>query len=232
MPQLLDKTGLQHYANKMVLAENRKVGSKPLPTALNDIDTAIDGMKTLFDQEYGTVLDMKLTNTENIFSVGQGEPVDKRNEVENSFTDIAEIKGNSLVNIFKGVTHLPTSNVQTVFDGNKITYSKRSEYTGNLYPGFLCGIVPCQQLKTNTIYTLIFNSEQEIKSFGVAFQITGGSITNQSQKKVEKGNNFITFTTPSSFNNYPYPSFYLRAFDGLPTDTAYVIKDIIVLQGD
>lgn len=231
MPQLLDKTGLQHYANKMVLAENRKVGSKPLPTALNDIDTAIDKMKTLFDQEYGTALDMKLENTKNVFSIGTESNLDKRNEVENSFTDI-EIKGDTLVNLFKNVTHLPTSNVETVFDGNKITYSKKTDYTGNIYPEFICGTVPSQELKTNTVYTLIFESEHEIESFGIAFQLADGNITNSSQKRIVKGRNFLVFTSPESFDNYTFKSFYLRVFNGLPTDTTYVIKNLIFLEGD
>ena len=38
MATLINNAGVQHYANKMVLAENRKVGSKSLPTALADID--------------------------------------------------------------------------------------------------------------------------------------------------------------------------------------------------
>ena len=42
MAQILDKQVLQHYANKMCNADNRKVGSKSLPTVLNDIDTAIE----------------------------------------------------------------------------------------------------------------------------------------------------------------------------------------------
>ena len=99
MAQILDKQGLQHYANKMCNADNRKVGSKNLPTALNDIDTAIDGFKTLFESEYGSALDMKLENNENAFSVGTGTNIDKRSEVENSFTDV-ELSGNSLVNLF------------------------------------------------------------------------------------------------------------------------------------
>ena len=98
MATLINNAGVQHYANKMVLAENRKVGSKNLPTALADIDNLIDEMKTHFDAEYGSALDMKLENNENVFSVGTGTNVDKRSEVENSFTDV-ELSGNSLVNI-------------------------------------------------------------------------------------------------------------------------------------
>ena len=98
MTTLINKESTQHYANKIVLAENRKVGSKSLPTALNEIDALIDEMKTYFDAEYGSALDMKLKNNENIFSVGAGIDIDKRNEVENSFTDV-ELSGNSLVNL-------------------------------------------------------------------------------------------------------------------------------------
>ena len=98
MATLINNAGVQHYANKMVLAENRKVGSKSLPTALADIDNLIDEMKTQFDAEYGSALDMKLENNENVFSIGTGTNVDKSSEVENSFTDV-ELSGNSLVNI-------------------------------------------------------------------------------------------------------------------------------------
>ena len=98
MTTLINKESTQHYANKMVLAENRKVGSKSLPAALNEIDALIDEMKTYFDAEYGSALDMKLENNKNVFSVGTGTNVDKRSEVENSFTDV-ELSGNSLVNI-------------------------------------------------------------------------------------------------------------------------------------
>ena len=98
MTTLINKESTQHYANKMVLAENRKVGSKSLPTALNEIDALIDEMKTYFDAEYGSALDMKLENNKNVFSVGTGTNIDKRSEVENSFTDV-ELSGNSLVNI-------------------------------------------------------------------------------------------------------------------------------------
>lgn len=98
--QVLDKQGLQHYATKMCNAENRKVGSKSLPTALNDIDIAIDGFKTLFDNEYGTPVTATIKNDSNSFTVGVGNGIDKSNEVENSFTDIT-IKGNTFKNLCK-----------------------------------------------------------------------------------------------------------------------------------
>ena len=116
MAQILDKQGLQHYANKMCNADNRKVGSKNLPTALNDIDTAIDGFKTLFESEYGSALNMKLENNENVFSVGTGTNIDKRSEVENSFTDV-ELSGNSLVNLFK---NFEEKSVNRVTEGENI----------------------------------------------------------------------------------------------------------------
>ena len=98
--QVLDKQGLQHYATKMCNAENRKVGSKSLPTALNDIDIAIDGFKTLFDNEYGTPVTATINNDSNSFTVGTGNGVNKQSEVENSFTDIT-VEGNTLINLCK-----------------------------------------------------------------------------------------------------------------------------------
>ena len=95
---ILDKQGLQHYANKMCNADNRKVGSKSLPTALNDIDTAIDGFKTLFESEYGTPVNMEIENNQNIFTIGTGININKKDDVENSFTDL-KISGNTLVNL-------------------------------------------------------------------------------------------------------------------------------------
>ena len=137
MATLINNAGVQHYANKMVLAENRKVGSKSLPTALNDIDNLIDEMKTNFDAEYGSALDMKLENNENVFSVGTGTNVDKRSEVENSFTDV-ELSGNSLINLadeWKDVTNATIS----------------------YYYGSERSICKTSKLKNNTYYTLIVN---------------------------------------------------------------------------
>ena len=134
---ILDKQGLQHYANKMCNADNRKVGSKSLPTALNDIDTAIDGFKTLFETEYGTPVNMELENNKNVFSVGTGTNVDKSSEVENSFTDV-ELSGNSVVNLadeWKDVTN------ETI----------------SFYYGAERSICKTSKLKNNIYYTLIAN---------------------------------------------------------------------------
>ena len=128
MTTLINKESTQHYANKMVLAENRKVGSKSLPTALNEIDALIDEMKTYFDAEYGSALDMKLKNNENIFSVGAGIDIDKRNEVENSFTDV-ELSGNSLVNLFTTTQNFTSAGSNIVRNGFVITLSNTSEWT-------------------------------------------------------------------------------------------------------
>ena len=112
----------------MVLAENRKGGSKSLPTVLNEIDTLIDEMKTYFDAEYSSALDMKLKNNENIFSVGAGSDIDKRNEVENSFTDV-ELSGNSLVNLFTTTQNFTSAGSNIVRNGFVITLSNTSEWT-------------------------------------------------------------------------------------------------------
>ena len=137
MSRLINNENLQHYTNKMCNADNRKVGSKSLPTALNDIDSLIDEMKTNFDAEYGTPLCMKLENNENVFSVGTGTNVDKRSEVENSFTDV-ELSGNSVVNLadeWKDVTN------ETI----------------SFYYGAERSICKTSKLKNNTYYTLIAN---------------------------------------------------------------------------
>lgn len=153
---ILDKQGLQHYANKMCNADNRKVGSKSLPTALNDIDTAIDGFKTLFETEYGTPVNMELENNENIFSVGTGTNVDKRSEVENGFTDV-ELSGNSLVNcvlidkLYEDSNYLEFENSPVITEGN-ITLKSRQFNHVRFCPKIECGVI-----KPNTKYTLIFN---------------------------------------------------------------------------
>ena len=137
MAQILDKQGLQHYANKMCNADNRKVGSKNLPTALNEIDIAIDGFKTLFETEYGTPVNMELENNENVFSIGTGINIDKKDDVENSFTDV-ELSGSSLVNLadeWKDVTN------ETI----------------SFYYGADRCICKTSKLKNNTYYTLIAN---------------------------------------------------------------------------
>lgn len=97
--QVLDKQGLRHYATKMCNAENRKVGSKSLPIALNDIDTAIDGFKTLFDNEYGSPIITNIESDTNPFFIGTGNGIDKNNEIENSFTNVT-ITGVSLWNMY------------------------------------------------------------------------------------------------------------------------------------
>lgn len=139
MAQILDKQGLQHYANKMCNADNRKVGSKSLPTALNEIDTAIDGFKTLFESEYGTPVIMELENNENVFSVGTGINIDKKNDVENSFTDLT-IGGNSLVNLMPKIAS--GNYFQLNASVNWITSSYRTTV---------------QRLKPNTKYTVILD---------------------------------------------------------------------------
>ena len=125
MTTLINKESTQHYANKMVLAENRKVGSKSLPTALNEIDALIDEMKTYFDVEYGSALDMKLENNKNVFSVGTGTNIDKRSEVENSFTDV-ELSGNSLVNLFTTTQNFVAAGNNIARNGFVITLSNTS----------------------------------------------------------------------------------------------------------
>lgn len=148
MSRLINNENLQHYTNKMCNADNRKVGSKSLPTALNDIDSLIDEMKTNFNAEYGTPLCMKLENNENVFSVGTGTNVDKRSEVENSFTDV-ELSGNSLVNLW--VKRNGSANL------NDVVNNTNNEYAGVIKAGSDCGFTShISNIKSDT-YTVIFD---------------------------------------------------------------------------
>lgn len=157
MAQILDKQGLQHYANKMCNADNRKVGSKSLPTVLNDIDTAIDGFKTLFESEYGTPVNMELENNENVFSIGTGTNIDKKDDVENSFTDLT-LNGNSLVNCIKKGAFSSSSNF-TILENNPIIKGEKITLTskGNVNQVRI-SLKPDQgMIKPNTKYTFIFD---------------------------------------------------------------------------
>ena len=150
MSRLINNENLQHYTNKMCNADNRKVGSKSLPTALNDIDALIDEMKVHFDEEYGSPLDMKLENNKNVFSVGTGVDIDRRDDVENSFTDI-EVSGNSLVNLcpetYKFV-NAKTSDL-VLMDGNDLAWDSDTYR--------IKAFAPVHPLKPNTTYTIIVN---------------------------------------------------------------------------
>lgn len=157
MAKLLNNTGLQYYANKMCNAENRKVGSKSLPTALNDIDTLIDQMKTQFANEYGSSLDMVIENDYNVFTVGTGVNIDRKNDVENSFTDIA-LSGRSLVN------HACSSISDSIFYKQGTSTAKEQIKTIYHYKLIISTeVVQCasykldelRSLKLGSVYTLV-----------------------------------------------------------------------------
>ena len=194
MAQILDKQGLQHYANKMCNADNRKVGSKNLPTALNDIDTAIDGFKTLFETEYGTPVNMELENNENVFSIGTGTNIDKKDDVENSFTDV-ELSGNSLVAIFN-LSYTTTNEVTT-------SYYHIGTYEPNL------------QLKDDVYYTLLpMNPLEYVYSIALYNKIDGefgiGGLKTSNKPLLFKKNTSITtdvlFTIYLHGNNTTIPA--------------------------
>lgn len=156
MSKLINNAGVQYYANKLCDANNRKVGSKSLPTALDDIDALIDEMETKFNEEYGSPLEMKIQNNESAFIVGTGIDIDKRDEVENSFTDV-ELSGNSLVNCIRENSLMDANNFiqyenNPVVTEDSITLkSVESEFT-RFSPKLDCGVI-----KPNTTYTIIFN---------------------------------------------------------------------------
>lgn len=250
MASLLDNTGVQHYANKMVLAENRKVGSKSLPTALNDIDNLIDEMKTQFDAEYGSALDMKLENNKNVFSVGTGTNVDKKSEIENSFTDV-ELSGNSLVNLVstKGDNLFGLSGSGVAFnttfnaDLTRCLYTTKEET--NKYITIRTGSK--ERIKSNTTYTLIFNIfKNNISELQRGISIRGVSDPYYTQKvsdsyfniytdssfDITSGIKVISFTTGDNTNEYTGFGF---GFPCVTTNVAgqqFEIGDVVLLEGD
>lgn len=220
MAQILDKQGLQHYANKMCNADNRKVGTKSLPTALNEIDIAIDGFKTLFETEYGTPVNMELENNKNVFSVGTGTNVDRRSEVENSFTDV-ELSGNSLVNLSE----------------TKQRLNQTSAHYSDVY---LC---ESSRLKANTSYRLEYDFECNIDfTFSkcyLGYSTSKGSMIAESSVKFDakKGKNILNFTLTQSEldiainNNFKY--FMVRVFiDSDKKEKTYSTKNVMLLEGD
>lgn len=206
MAQILDKQGLQHYANKMCNADNRKVGSKNLPTVLNDIDTAIDGFKTLFESEYGTPVNMKIENNQNIFTIGTGININKKDDVENSFTDI-ELSGNSLVAIFN-LSYTTTNEVTTA-------YYHIGSYEPNL------------QLKDDVYYTLLpMNPLEYVYSVALYNKIDGefgiGGLKNSNKPLLFKKN--INITTDILFRIYLHGN-----NTTIPAKTTF---NFLVLEGD
>ena len=186
MTTLINKESTQHYANKMVLAENRKVGSKSLPTALNEIDALIDEMKTYFDAEYGSALDMKLENNKNVFNVGTGTNIDKRSEVENSFTDV-ELNGNSLVNLFTTTQNFVAAGNNIARNGFVITLSNTSGWAKignrlNLKPNTTYYTqITCENKSNNTCSSYIRFSHDINYSTGINIpQFPANSTTTQS----------------------------------------------------
>ena len=192
MAQILDKQGLQHYANKMCNADNRKVGAKSLPTVLNEIDTAIDGFKHAFEQEYGNPVDMEIANNQNIFSVGTGNNVDKKDDVENSFTDL-KISGNSLVNIIKAknITLDASSDKTRTVSLSAATIKPSTQYTFIVFiylntadsrlrmttsPGypFIAG-APIAELKKTGVFITKLTSESNFDVKEISFNVNGGS---------------------------------------------------------
>ena len=220
MTTLINKESTQHYANKMVLAENRKVGSKSLPTALNEIDALIDEMKTYFDAEYGSALDMKLENNKNVFSVGTGTNIDKRSEVENSFTDV-ELNGNSLVNL----------------SATKQLLNQTNTHYSDVY---LC---ESSRLKANTSYRLEYDFECNINftfhKCYLGYSTSKGSMRIESSIKFDakKGKNILNFTLTQSEldnainNNFKY--FMVRVFiDPDKKEKTYSTKNVMLLEGN
>lgn len=215
MAQILDKQGLQHYANKMCNADNRKVGSKNLPTALNEIDIAIDGFKTLFESEYGTPVNMELTNNQNMFTVGTSTDIDKKDDVENSFTDL-KMGGNTLVNLMPKITS--GDYIQLNATTNWVTSSYHS--TG-------------KRLKPNTKYTVILdvhaNSLSSTNNFHVNIDHKNAMAFTEKWTVNSLGRHVKLFTTKAELlDNMLAPRTQIETAE----EGKYVRYSIILLEGD
>lgn len=231
MAQILDKQGLQHYANKMCNADNRKVGSKSLPTALNDIDTAIDGFKTLFESEYGSALDMKLENNENIFSIGTGTNMDKRSEVENSFTDI-ELSGNTVVNLIQEKSYLDwhvlycgRKSAEGVFIGRGQKYASQAAPNNTTSTDVRCNIIS----KNNSSYTLIFDATV-LEGTSSEFTIVYNGICIRNTAKIKNGRNVLLIQSDESQDG----TFQIYGVSGNNNEGDINIRltNIVILEGD
>lgn len=231
MTTLINKESTQHYANKMVLAENRKVGSKSLPTALNEIDALIDEMKTYFDAEYGSALDMKLENNKNVFNVGTGTNIDKRSEVENSFTDV-ELSGNSLVNLIQEKSYLDwhvlycgRKSSEGIFIGRGSKYSSQASPNITTSTDVRCKIVS----KNNSSYTLIFDATV-LEGTSSEFTIVYNGICIRNTAKIKNGRNVLLIQSDDSQNG----TFQIYEVIGVNNESDINIRltNIVILEGD
>lgn len=215
MAQILDKQGLQHYANKMCNADNRKVGNKSLPTVLNDIDTAIDGFKTLFESEYGTPINMELTNNQNMFTVGTSTDIDKKDDVENSFTDL-KMGGNTLVNLMPKIT-----------SGDYIQLNATTNWVTSPYHS------TGKRLKPNTKYTVILdvhaNSLSSTNNFHVNIDHNNAMAFTEKWTVNSLGRHVKLFTTKAELlDNMLAPRTQIEVAE----EGKYVRYSIVLLEGD
>lgn len=231
MAQILDKQGLQHYANKMCNADNRKVGSKSLPTTLNEIDTAIDGFKTLFESEYGTPVNMELENNKNAFSIGTGTNIDKKDDIENSFTDI-ELSGNTVINLIQEKSYLDwhvwycgRKSSEGIFIGRGSKYSSQASPNVTTSTDVRCKIVS----KNNSSYTLIFDATV-LEGTSSEFTIEYNGICIRNTAKIKNGRNVLLIQSDESQNG----TFQIYSVSGNNNEEDINIRltNIIILEGD
>lgn len=229
MAQILDKQGLQHYANKMCNADNRKVGSRNLPTALNEIDIAIDGFKTLFETEYRTPVNMELENNENVFSIGTGINIDKKDDVENSFTDV-EIKGTTLVNIygkgFSDVANIGNGSGEIVDDGYYKLVANGSFRNAFLQKGKF-------PMKPSTVYTVIMFVRKETLVGSKHFMLSDGTSDSPFQDSSIDLNGIGTYTKKViTLSDFDSTDFCFRGYI-LPQATSGELEfKVMLLEGD
>ena len=222
--QVLDKQGLQHYATKMCNAENRKVGSKSLPTALNDIDTAIDGFKTLFNNEYGTPVNATIENNCNSFNVGKGNGIDKIHDIENGFSSL-NLKGNTLKNLVDlsraELAGSATSKILTpITDGIKASIDGNTPQTN-----VSLVILYRMDLSPNTKYTIIGEIQSNLSKPLFSFKLKNGTYTYANTTTGDKNFN-ITITT----DNSEFEGIVIGWHGGMTHNDYFAITRLMVLE--
>lgn len=222
MGLLINNANVQHFTNKMCNAENRLVGKKKLPDALNEIDELLDEMKNQFDSEYDTPLSIQVNNEINKFAVGFNNDGEMIESVENGFSDIL-LSGNTLVNLAS--TKEPA----------KKFYKNDRRY-------ILSNSASIKLFKPLTKYTVAFKVDSieldGATSINILVELSRYDLPAQEILRVNAPGYYIaTFTTGELNSNFLNHIFQLKGVPGqwensLSETRQITLSDVVVLEGD
>lgn len=222
MGLLINNSNVQHFTNKMCNAENRLVGKKKLPDALNEIDELLDEMKNQFDSEYDTPLSIQVNNEINKFAVGFNNDGEMIESVENGFSDIV-LSGNTLVNLAS--TKEPA----------KKFYKNDRRY-------ILSNSASIKLFKPLTTYTVAFKVDSikldGVESINILVELSRYGLPAQEILRVNAPGYYIaTFTTSELNSNFLNHIFQLKGVPGqwensLSETREITLSGVVVLEGD